>query len=95
MATKDEPVKRKLPHTAQDIQHLEDEIAKLAGDLREIRSGMTERQLDAVELKAGTFRFYLAKMRQIAKDFKGEFESQLIEMDVRKSSSTRRQTGTT
>jgi hypothetical protein len=68
----------KQPHSAADISELEDGLAELSADLRQIRTKMAEKGLPAVEIMAGTFRFYLTEMRQIAKDWNSALEKQLI-----------------
>ncbi len=74
----------KQPHTPADLQEMEDGLAELAADLRQIRLRMGDKELPSVELMTGTFKFYLTEMRQIAKDWQSALEKQLIANQVLK-----------
>jgi hypothetical protein len=76
--SKNKGEKLKVPHAPADIQAIEDEVAHISEDLRAIRRIMGEKDLHAVELMTGTFRFYCAEMRQIAKDWMAQVEKQVI-----------------
>ena len=74
--------KLKVPHTTTDIQALEDQLSRIAQELRDIRNGMAERQIPEIELKAGTFKHYLAFLQNNVKDFKSEFEKAVVKAQV-------------
>jgi hypothetical protein len=75
--------KLKIPHKPDAIQAFEDEIALISQDLRDMRKLMAEKALDSVELKSGTFSFYLSELRQLAIEFKAEVGKQLARNSVR------------
>jgi hypothetical protein len=81
MKAKDE-TKLKKPHTAADLQALEDELSRVAADLRDIRTGMADRGLAEVPLMSGTFRLYLRTLREMAKTFRSVFDKELIRQAV-------------
>lgn len=74
--------KIKVAHDAAAIQALEDDLAKVSQDLRDIRNGLAEKGLESVDLKAGTFKLYLSQMRQMVKVFRSEFERAVIQQQV-------------
>lgn len=58
-----------IDHTAEDIQQLEDDMAAIVSDLREVRTKMKEAGIRAVTLKSGTFRLYLNQLQLFSKNF--------------------------
>ncbi len=75
--------KLKTPHKPDAIMAFEDEIALVSQDLRDMRKLMGERGLESVELKSGTFSFYLSELRQLAIAFKAEVGKQLARDSAR------------
>jgi ClpP class serine protease len=70
--------KLKVPHGTRDIQALEDQLARIAQELRDIRTKMDSEGLESVELKAGTFKHYLSFLETNVKDFTNAFEKALV-----------------
>lgn len=74
--------KNKLPRSVEEIQAIEDRLARIQADFRDIRVGMKDAGMDKVELSLGTFLLFLGKLEQLAKKYKGAFEAQEIKKSV-------------
>lgn len=70
----------KLPRSMDDLQEIEDRLAKMQADLRDIRAGMKESGMSTVKLSLGTFVMCIDRMEPLAKKYKGEFERQKSEL---------------
>lgn len=68
--------KRKVPRTPEEIQEIEDRLAKLQADFRDIRTKMRDSNMPTVELATGTFTFLLDRMEPLAKKYLGQVGEQ-------------------
>lgn len=74
--------KLKVPYSIKQIQQIEDDLTQMVEGFRDVRRKMTQHEMDEVELKAGTFLFYLEKMRPMVADFHSEVVKQAIKKSV-------------
>jgi hypothetical protein len=72
----------KVLHTPEDLLALEDEVTQIAGELRDIRQELAKNGMEGVELKSGTFRLFLNKLKQFMPAFKAALQTQKIKQSV-------------
>ncbi len=81
----DREATRKQPRTVGEIQELEDRLAKVQQDLRDIRLKMGQEKIETVDLLLGTFTFHLGKLEPLAKRYMGKLEEQIVVQKVKKA----------
>ena len=74
--------KLKIPYSIKQIQQIEDDLTQMVEGFREVRRKMSQHEIQEVFLKAGTFLYYMEKMRPMIPDFQSEVTKQAIVKSV-------------
>lgn len=75
--------RHKVLHRAEDLIALEDEITLIANEIRSIRQDLAKYGMEGVELKSGTFRMHLSKLRTCVPALKSDLQKQAIQKSVK------------
>lgn len=81
---------RKVARTVTEIQAIEDRLAGLQHEFREIRNSMRESEMETVDLALNTFTLYLDKMEPMAKKYRGQLEEQQAVLSAKQARERKR-----
>lgn len=73
---------KKLPHGKEEFLDMERRLGQIQANIRELRTRMGDAEMQTVELKLGTFSYFLDRMEPLVKQFMGELEQQIAVRDV-------------